>query len=144
MESFKTKESKAEAGYEIALIMNAENRPLEVVRLCERVERDFPGTHASRHAKTLRSQIQMPALYLRARTVLPPARGSTPLSLIDSKMSIFSPTTASGVGLVLLALPGSPGSRNTYQENVPTRNGVQESKTGLIIEGSQGRSILRR
>ena len=76
MESFKTKESKAEAGYEIALILNAENRPVEVVRLCERVERDFPGTHASRHAKTLRSQIQMPALYLRARTVLPPARGA--------------------------------------------------------------------
>ena len=49
-----------------------------------------------------------------------------------------------GVGPVSLALPGSPGSRSTYQENVPTKNGVQESKTGLIIEGSQGRSILRR
>jgi uncharacterized protein YfaS (alpha-2-macroglobulin family) len=76
MESFKTKEAKAEAGYEVALILNAENRPLEVVRLCERIERHFPGTHASRHAKTLRSRIQMPTLYVRAKTVLPPARGA--------------------------------------------------------------------
>jgi len=74
MDSFKTEEAKAEAGYEIAVILNAENKLVEVVRLCEKIERDFSGTHASRHAKTLRSRIQMPTLYLRAKTVLPPAR----------------------------------------------------------------------
>jgi uncharacterized protein YfaS (alpha-2-macroglobulin family) len=74
MESFKSQEAKAEAGYETAVLLNSESNPLEAVRLCEMIERDFPGTHASRHAKSLRSRIQMPSLYLRAKTALPPGR----------------------------------------------------------------------
>jgi len=54
MEKFKTKEAKAEAGYEIAVILNGANKLAKAVRLCEKVEKDFPGTHASRHAEVLR------------------------------------------------------------------------------------------
>lgn len=74
MESFKSQEAKAEAGYETAVILNSENNPLEAVKLCEKIEKEFPGTHAARHAKSLRARIQMPTLYLRAKTVLPPGR----------------------------------------------------------------------
>jgi uncharacterized protein YfaS (alpha-2-macroglobulin family) len=73
-ESFKTAEARAEAGYETAAILRSENKLVEAVRLCRIVERDFPGTHASRHAEILRSQIQMPALNLRVKHALPPAR----------------------------------------------------------------------
>lgn len=65
--AFRSKQAKAEAGFEAASILNHESEFLEAVRLCERIERDFPGTHGSRHAEALRSSIQMPQLYLNTR-----------------------------------------------------------------------------
>ncbi|MFC1712512.1 alpha-2-macroglobulin, partial [Candidatus Poribacteria bacterium] len=73
MEEFGTDEAGAEAGYEAAVILNGANELVEAVRLCEKVEKDFPDTHGSRHAKALRSRIQTPTLSLQAKTVMPPA-----------------------------------------------------------------------
>jgi len=73
MEEFRTDEARAEAGYETAVILNSAQKLAEAVKLCRKIERDFPGTHASRHAQTLRSRIQMPLLNLQVKTVMPPA-----------------------------------------------------------------------
>ena len=73
MEEFETDEARAEAGYEAAVILNGANKLAEAVELCERIEKSFPGTHASRHAQALRSRIQMPTLSLHAKSVMPPA-----------------------------------------------------------------------
>ncbi|HEX9916424.1 MAG TPA: MG2 domain-containing protein, partial [candidate division Zixibacteria bacterium] len=89
MDVFETREAKAEAGYEAAMILNSDNKPAEVVTLCERIERTFPGTHASRHAQALRSQIQMPTLYLVAKTVLPPAQGAFTITTKNLKKVYF-------------------------------------------------------
>ena len=89
MDVFETREAKAEAGYEITMILNTENRPVEVVKLCERIERTLPGTYASGHAQALRSQIQMPTLYLTAKTVLPPAQGAFTITTKNLKKVYF-------------------------------------------------------
>ncbi len=73
MEEFRKDEARAEAGYEAALILNDTGKLAEAAKLCEKVEKSFPGTYASRHAKALRSRIQTPTLSLRAKTVMPPA-----------------------------------------------------------------------
>ena len=73
MEVYRTDEAKAEAGYETALILHDSGNLAEAAKLCEKIEKSFSGTHASRHAKTLRSRIQTPTLSLRARTIMPPA-----------------------------------------------------------------------
>ncbi|UCC96142.1 MAG: hypothetical protein JSW40_05190, partial [Candidatus Omnitrophota bacterium] len=68
MEKFRTDEARAEAGYETAFILKAANNLAEAVKLCQKIEKNFPGTHASRHAKILRSGIEMPTLSLQAKT----------------------------------------------------------------------------
>jgi uncharacterized protein YfaS (alpha-2-macroglobulin family) len=89
MKSFKSREARAEAGYETAVLLNSENNQLEAVQLCEKIERNFPGTHASRHAKTLRSRIQMPTLYLRAKTVPPPGQEALSITARNLKRVYF-------------------------------------------------------
>lgn len=73
MDKFGTDEARAEAGYEAAVILRHADELAEAVKLCEKIEANFPGTHASRHAKILRSRIQTPELNLQAKTVMPPA-----------------------------------------------------------------------
>ncbi len=89
MEEFSTNEARAEAGYESAVISNNAGELAEAVKLCEKVEKDFPNTHGSRHAKTLRSQIQMPSLSLQAKTVMPPANESLTIITKNLKKVYF-------------------------------------------------------
>ncbi|MBN2120638.1 MAG: hypothetical protein JW734_06255 [Candidatus Omnitrophica bacterium] len=89
MEKFKTKEAKAEAGYETAVILNGANKLAEAVKLCEKIERDFPGTHGSRHAEVLRSSIQMPQLSLKTKTVMPPANEAFTITTKNLKKVYF-------------------------------------------------------
>ena len=74
MENFKTKEAKAEAGYQAAKILNDGAHYLPAVKLCERIEEEFSHTYASRKAESLRARIQMPTLNLQVKTVMPPAK----------------------------------------------------------------------
>jgi len=73
MEELKTDEARGEAGYEAALILSGANKLAECVKLCKKIEKSFPGTHASHHARALRARIQTPSLSLQAKTVMPPA-----------------------------------------------------------------------
>ncbi len=89
MEKFKTDEAKAEAGFETAVILNGANKLAETVKLCRNLERDFPGTHGSRHAEALRSNIQMPQLSLQAKTVMPPANEALTITTKNLKAVYF-------------------------------------------------------
>jgi uncharacterized protein YfaS (alpha-2-macroglobulin family) len=89
MEEFTTNEAKGEAGYETAVILNEESKLAEAVELCEKVEKNFPNTHASRHAKILRSGIQMPSLSLQAKTVMPPANEAFTITAKNLKKIYF-------------------------------------------------------
>ncbi|MDP2923336.1 MAG: alpha-2-macroglobulin family protein [Candidatus Omnitrophota bacterium] len=89
MATFKTKEAKAEAGYEAAGILNSNNEFLEAVKLCEKIEKDFSGTYAAIHAKRLRLQIQMPQLTLQAKTVMPPAKEAFTITTRNLKKVYF-------------------------------------------------------
>ncbi|MFC1703307.1 MG2 domain-containing protein [Candidatus Omnitrophota bacterium] len=89
MEKFRTDEARAEAGYETAVILNAAGKLAEAVELCEKVEKNYPDTHASRHAQTLRSRIQMPSLNLQAKTVMPPAHEAFTLTTKNLKKAYF-------------------------------------------------------
>ncbi|MCK4533299.1 hypothetical protein KAU39_05885, partial [bacterium] len=73
MDNFKTKEAKAEAGYQTAKILNDDKEYLAAVKLCERIEEKFPHTYASRCAASLRAGIQMPTLNLQVKMVMPSA-----------------------------------------------------------------------
>ncbi|MCM8800467.1 MAG: hypothetical protein NC912_00410 [Candidatus Omnitrophica bacterium] len=89
MEKFKTSEAKAEAGYETAVILKDANKLAEAVRLCEKIERDFPGTHGSRYAEALRLKIQIPQLSLKAKTVMPPANDAFTITTKNLKSVYF-------------------------------------------------------
>jgi uncharacterized protein YfaS (alpha-2-macroglobulin family) len=89
MEEFKTNEARAEAGYETAVILNADGKLAEAVKLSRKIERDFPNTHASRHAQTLRSRIQMPLLSLQVKTVMPPASKAITINTKNIKNVYF-------------------------------------------------------
>ncbi len=89
MEKFRTDEAKAEAGYETAVILYGANKFAETVKLCEKIEKNFPGTNASRHAQAMRSRIQMPILNLQAKTVMPPANKAFTLNTKNIKKVYF-------------------------------------------------------
>lgn len=89
MEEFTTYEAKAESGYETAVILNEESKLAEAVELCEKVEKNFPNTYASKHAKILRSQIQMPSISLQAKTVMPPANEAFTITAKNLKKIYF-------------------------------------------------------
>ncbi|MFC1646024.1 alpha-2-macroglobulin [Candidatus Omnitrophota bacterium] len=89
MDKFKTDEARGEAGYEAALILNATSKLAEAVELCERIEKNFPGTHSSRHARILRSRIEMPTLNLQTKTTLPPAKEALTLTTKNLEKAYF-------------------------------------------------------
>ncbi len=74
MEEFSTDEAKAEAGLKAAVILRDSDRLGEAVELCEKIEKSYPDTYTKQHARSLRSEIQMPDLFLSARAVMPPAK----------------------------------------------------------------------
>lgn len=89
MEKFKTNEARAEAGYEVAVILNTEGKLAEVVRLCNDLEENFPRTYARHRAETLRLSIQIPYLSLQAKTTAPPAKKSLTITAKNLKKVYF-------------------------------------------------------
>ncbi|MFC1752728.1 alpha-2-macroglobulin [Thermoproteota archaeon] len=74
MNTFKTSEAKAEAGYQAAVILNSIGKVFDTVKLCKKIEKEFSGTNSSERAKVLRIGIEMPQLSLQANNVVPPAK----------------------------------------------------------------------
>lgn len=89
MADFKTPEAKAEAGFEAADLMDQHKKFLNAVKLCEKIEKDFPGTYGAMHAKKLRLQIQIPELKLEVRTVMPPAKQAFTITTRNIKTVYF-------------------------------------------------------
>jgi len=89
MKKFRTIEAKAEAGYEAAEILNSAGKLAEAVKLCEEIEKNFPGSYASYHAEALRSRIQMPTLNLKVKTVMPPANEAVTITTKNLKKVYF-------------------------------------------------------
>ena len=89
MKDLKTQGAKSEAGYVSAVIFNGSGKLAEAVRLCEQVEKDFPGTYAARRAEALRSGIQMPQLSFVTKAVMPPAKDALTLNTKNVKEVYF-------------------------------------------------------
>jgi uncharacterized protein YfaS (alpha-2-macroglobulin family) len=89
MDGFRADEARAEAGYEAAAILYHEGKLAEAVDLAETIERKFGGTHGSRHAEALRSQIEMPSLSLQVKTVVPPGKGAFTITTKNLKQVHF-------------------------------------------------------
>jgi uncharacterized protein YfaS (alpha-2-macroglobulin family) len=71
LSGFSTEESKAEAGYRGAEILNEEQNYLPAVELCSRIEKEFTQSEGASLAKSLRLKIQLPYLYLQTGNTLP-------------------------------------------------------------------------
>ncbi|UCC96163.1 MAG: hypothetical protein JSW40_05300, partial [Candidatus Omnitrophota bacterium] len=71
------------------LILKASNELAEAVKLCQKIEKNFSGTHVRRIAKILRSGIEMPTLSLQAKTVMPPANEAFTITTKNLKKVYF-------------------------------------------------------
>ena len=89
MKDFKTQGAQSEAGYASAVIFNGSGKAAEAVRLCEQIEKDFPGTYAARRAEVLRSGIQMPQLSFVTKAVMPPAKDALTINTKNIKEVYF-------------------------------------------------------
>lgn len=86
---FRTREAKAEAGYEAASIFNRIDEPLKAVKLCERIEASLPGTNASSLAKILRTNVQRARLNLKVKRTMPQVPRPFTLTTRDLKKVYF-------------------------------------------------------
>ncbi|MBP7653877.1 hypothetical protein KA977_10670, partial [Candidatus Dependentiae bacterium] len=76
METFKSKNAAAEAGFRTAEILNQTGKIKESVELCRKIESDFEGCFFAEKSKVLRAQIENPNLRLTTKNTLPPGKDS--------------------------------------------------------------------
>ncbi|MBN3039519.1 MAG: hypothetical protein JW867_00150 [Candidatus Omnitrophica bacterium] len=89
IDEFTQDEAKAEAGFEAASILNNNKKPLEALRLCKRIEKEFSNSFFAKKAKSLRLNIELPHLQLSVKNSLPPAKDSFTLTTKNLKKVHF-------------------------------------------------------
>ncbi|MFH1283112.1 MAG: MG2 domain-containing protein [bacterium] len=88
-DNFRKNESKAQAAYQAARLMNLNEDFVSAVELCKKINANFSGTFGAKHCYKLKNQIELPTLALEAKAAAPPGKDSLIITSRNLKNIFF-------------------------------------------------------